>query len=87
MHRNVSETRGVVHANPASCIFQILPPDWLLSLTGSVEHAPALRLVVFHVPKCRQAVLKAVPDRDHSSVSTLAESAREGASEGEGERE
>lgn len=75
-----------LHANPSSCIFQILPPDWLLSLTGSVEHAPALRLVL-HVPKCRQAVLKAVPDRDHSSDSTLAESAREGASEGEGERE
>ncbi len=58
------------------CLFQTLPSDWLLSLTGSAGHAPMLRLVVLHVPKCRQAVLKAVPDRDYCSDSTLAENER-----------
>ncbi len=45
-----------------------------------------LRLVVLHVPKCRQAVLKAVPDRDYCSDSTLAENER-GSERGRGESE
>lgn len=78
------------------CIFQTLHSDWLLCVTGSVEHAPMLRLVMLHVPKCRQAVLKAVPDRGYCSDSTLAENKRgsergrgesERETEGEGERE
>lgn len=68
------------------CIFQTLPSDWLLSLTSSAGHAPMLRLVVLHVPKCRQAVLKAVPDRDYCSDSTLAENER-GSERGRGESE
>ncbi|KAL1264981.1 hypothetical protein QQF64_003008 [Cirrhinus molitorella] len=56
---------------------------WLKSSAG---HAPTLRLVVLHVAKCRQAVLKAVPDRDYRSDSTLAEHAR-GSERGRGESE
>ncbi len=83
----VMRHRRYAHAGcKGMCIFQTLPSDWLLSLTGSAGHAPMLRLVVLHVPKCRQAVLKAVPDRDYCSDSTLAENERR-SERGRGESE
>lgn len=83
---------GVLDVKIGMCIYQTLYSDWLLCVTGSAGHAPALRLVMLHVPECRQFwkqfLIEATAPILHWQRTREGVSEGEGrASEREGERE